>query len=206
MKKLFKCFCETDVKIILYTIPIISVMRCFIAIDVDKEIVSKIVELQKDIRNLDVDVKLVEPENIHFTVKFLGDVNENEVNGIKLSLEDYLSDVKSFPLTIKGIGYFGSSSYVRTLWLGLSKGEGELIELMKIVNNCVKIGDGRFSPHITIGRVKSCRNKETIMKFVNETKDVNMGEMEVTEVKLKSSELGRNGPKYSDLAVFKLRL
>jgi 2'-5' RNA ligase len=179
-------------------------MRCFISIDIGKNLMVKVIEIQKKIINLDIDVKLVEPENLHFTVKFLGDVNEDELNGIKKSLKDCVKGEGKFKINISGIGYFGKTSYIRTLWLGLNEGESELVKFMKKVNDCVKIGEKNFNPHLTIGRVKSGRNREILLNFLNEFKNVNIGEMEVDKIKLKSSDLTKKGPVYSDLDVFEL--
>lgn len=187
--------------IYIFTIPL---MRCFISIDIDKKIVNKVVGIQKHLRDLNIDVKLVEPENLHFTVKFLGDVNENEVNGIRKSLEDCVRWEGEFKINISGVGYFGSTSHIRTLWLGLNKGEDKLVKLMKKVNDYVKLGKRSFSPHLTIGRIKSGRNRGILLEFLNESKNVNVGEMDVNVVKLKKSELTKRGPIYSDLAVFRL--
>ncbi|MEE9322947.1 MAG: RNA 2',3'-cyclic phosphodiesterase [Candidatus Aenigmarchaeota archaeon] len=180
-------------------------MRCFISIDIEKGLINKVVEMQKGLRNLNVDVKFVEPGNLHFTVKFLGDVNDNEVDGVKKSLGECLNGENAFRINVNGIGYFGSPSHIRTLWLGLNRSEDELVMLMKRVNDYVKLGKRSFSPHLTIGRVKSGGNMDVLLKFLNESKNVNVGEMVVNNVKLKSSMLTKKGPIYSDLAVFKLR-
>ncbi len=137
-------------------------------------------------------------------MKFLGNVNENEVNDIKDSLKECLKGESEFKVNVNGIGYFGSTSYIRTLWLGVNQGEDELVKLMKRVNDCVKIGEGNFSPHLTIGRVRSGKNREILLRFVNESKNVDIGEMFVNKVNLKSSALTKKGPIYNDLAVFKL--
>lgn len=179
-------------------------MRCFISIDIDKKLVNKVVKIQKQLKDMDIDTKLVGSGNLHFTVKFLGDVNENEVKGIKKSLEECLKNEGEFKISINGVGYFGSPSYIRTLWLGLNKGEDELVKIMKRVNDFVEVGKKNFSPHLTIGRVKSSKNKDILLKFLDESKNVNVGEMNVNEVKLKLSMLTKKGPIYSDLAVFKL--
>lgn len=179
-------------------------MRCFIAIDIDKKLANKVVEIQKQLIDMDIDVKLVEPENLHFTVKFLGDVNENGLEDVKKSLEKSLEGEDKFRININSIGYFGNPSYVRTLWLGVNEGEDELVKLMKKVNDYVKLGERNFSPHLTIGRIKSGKNREFLMKFIDESKHVNVGEMYVKEVILKSSILAKKGPMYSDLLVFSL--
>lgn len=179
-------------------------MRCFLSVDIDKNLMEKVFVTQKKLINMNIDVKLVEPENLHFTVKFLGDVNENELNDVKTSLKDCVKGECKFKINIFGVGYFGKTSYIRTLWLGLNEGESELIRLMKKVNDYVKIGEKNFNPHLTIGRVKSGKKRKILLDFLNEYKNVNIGEMEVNKIKLKSSDLTKKGPVYSDLEVFEL--
>ena len=77
---------------------IIPLMRCFISVDIDKKLVKKIVEMQKQLKGMDIDIKLVESENLHFTVKFLGDVNENEVDWVKKSLGVCLKGESEFKI------------------------------------------------------------------------------------------------------------
>lgn len=178
-------------------------MRCFISIDVDRSLASRISEIQEEIKKLDVDAKFVEPENLHFTINFLGDVNENDINNINKSL-DFLKREGEFKINVSGIGYFGGKNNIRTLWLGVREGEDELIKLMKLVNDNVRFGEKIFSPHLTIGRVKSGKNKEELLRFINESKNVNIGEMHVKMVKLKMSNLSKHGPIYTDLSIFKL--
>lgn len=179
-------------------------MRCFVAIDLDRDLAKHVKEIQSEIGNLDVDVKFVEPENLHFTLRFLGEVDESEIGVIKNSIEGVLKEIGTFKISIQGLGYFGGQKYVRTLWLDVNEGKGEFVKLMKNVNECLGSGKGNMSPHLTIGRVKSGRNRELLVGFIKKFKDVKMGEMIVKDVKLKKSVLTRSGPVYSDLVVFKL--
>jgi len=179
-------------------------MRCFIAIDIDKGFRNKIVEIQERIKSTDANVKFVEPENLHFTVKFIGDVNENELEAIKHSL-NFLKNEHSFKIVIGGVGYFGGPNYIRTLWVGIKDGEDEMKDIMKKVNFHVRFGEREASPHLTIGRVKSGKNLENLTGLIGQCKDVKIGEMDVKEIKLKSSVLTAKGPVYDDISTFALR-
>lgn len=180
-------------------------MRCFVAVDLDKDLVKHVKDIQMEINNLDVDVKFVEPENLHFTLKFLGEVSEGEIDAIKKSIQEGLKGLCVFKVGIQGLGYFGSSKYVRTLWLDVKGGEEKFMKLVKNVKECLTMGEENKSVHLTIGRVKSGKNRELLFNFINKSKNVKIGEMTVKDVKLKSSVLTGSGPVYSDLAVFKLR-
>jgi len=179
-------------------------MRCFIAVDLDRGLAGEIEKVQREIMNLGVGVKFVEPENLHFTLKFLGEVSEDEIGVIKNSIERGLGCANRFRIGISGMGYFGSQKHIRTLWMGVKEGKDEFVKLVDNVNRGLSIGEDGKNVHLTIGRVKSCKNEELLLNFINEHKDVNIGEMDVKDVKLKSSVLTSGGPLYSDLALFRL--
>jgi len=179
-------------------------MRCFVAIDLDKELAGKVRDVQEGIMKLGVDVKMVEPENLHFTLKFIGEINESELAAIKNELHACFRGVSEFTMNIHGMGYFGGENYIRTLWLGVKEGEDDLLKLMKLVNTSLKTGKTNYSPHLTLGRVKTSKNKGDLLDFISSMKDVKVGEMKVEEVKLKSSVLSTHGPAYSDIEIFTL--
>ncbi len=180
-------------------------MRVFIAIDLDKELINKIMEIESELKGNDIDVKFVEPENLHLTLKFLGEVGEDKIPEIEQNISRILGEFKQFRMRIDGFGYFGKPDYIRTLWLGIKEGKEEIIKIIKELNktlNHIRKDDYDPSPHLTIGRVKSGKNKELLLHEVEGLKDVNTGEMVVNEIKLKQSVLTKKGPEYSDLRVF----
>ena len=85
-------------------------MRCFIAVDVPEELKDKIVEIQEKIKQVGANLKLVERENLHFTVKFLGEISDSQIEEVKEFLTKL--DEKSFEILIKGLGSFPSLAYV----------------------------------------------------------------------------------------------
>ena len=179
-------------------------MRCFIAVDLDEVLVNRVREIQEKIKRLDVDVKFVEAQNLHFTLKFLGEVSNEEIEIVKKDVERAVKGIDAFHVKIGGLGFFGTPGYVRTIWLGITEGVNNFVNLMKNVNECVKIGKRSDTAHLTIGRVKSGKNRELLMNFINTFRNVNIGEMYVKSVKLKESILTSRGPVYSDLALFRL--
>ncbi|MCK5023607.1 MAG: RNA 2',3'-cyclic phosphodiesterase, partial [Candidatus Aenigmarchaeota archaeon] len=138
------------------------------------------------------------------TVKFIGDVNENEIREIKESLLCSSQKIREFKINIGRVGCFGSESHIRTIWLDINEGKNIMENLMKFVNNNMKMGEYKISPHMTIARVKSKLTKNELMGILGETKDVNIGKMDVKFISLKSSILTSNGPVYNDLAKYKL--
>lgn len=183
-------------------------MRLFVAVDLDSEIRKKVTEIQNTIRRTGSNVKFVKPENLHFTVKFLGEVPDERAKEIGTQLCESVSEFGSFDISVEGFGYFGSPRHVKTLWLGVKKGENIFLNLMKAVNSKLKhVKMNRYAPsvHLTTGRVRSGENREKLLREIKRMKNVKVGEMTVKNVKLKKSVLDKTGPEYSDVKVCKLR-
>ncbi len=178
-------------------------MRCFICVDVDEGLKDAIVRLQRELVSTESDLKLVEPAQMHFTLKFIGEVKECEVEIIKKSLA-FIENECPFNIAMYGIGYFGKSHFIRTLWVGIKDGEAKMKILMNKVNENVKFGENSTSSHMTIARVKSGKNLDSLSMLIKNRENVNFGEMNVNEVKLKSSILTPGGPIHSDIAVWKM--
>ena len=100
-------------------------MRLFIAIDIDDEVKNALSNLQKQVQNqVDIrknDVKWVNPENIHLTLKFLGEVKDDKVPGLCNIIKDVAGQFENFDLEIQQLGYFGGKS-ARVLWIGTGTG------------------------------------------------------------------------------------
>jgi len=182
-------------------------MRLFIGIDLGKEVKDKVTALINEFRGEKFDVNWISPENLHITLKFLGDVNEGKVKEIENQIQEALKDVKPFLVSFQNTGFFASHNFIRVVWFGVKEGEEQLKGLIKILDQKLNyIRKNQFSPevHITIGRVKSARNKETLIEKIEEMKNVKFGELRVKEIKLKKSILSGKGPVYSDLRGFPL--
>ncbi len=181
-------------------------MRLFIAIDICEELVNKIIPVQNEIKGYP-GVKTVEPENLHITLKFLGEVPRPNLDSIK----NALSDVKfnKFEISLKGIGFFPTSSNPRVIWIGVSKGEEKITELAKIVDKKMKkfgFKSDEFKAHVTIARIKRLSGdlKSKIKELHEKFYDSDFGSMLVENFKLKESILKHTGPIYKDLATFEL--
>ena len=182
-------------------------MRLFIAIDLDDETRGKISEVIRGFADRGFDVKWVEPGNIHLTLKFLGEVHEEGIKEIESRISDAVKGVKRFRMSMCDVGYFGSHTYVKVIWIGVKEGCDKLVELSGALNrelSYVRKDDHVPSPHITIGRVRSGRDREVLLKGIEMVSHVKFGEVDVKEIKLKSSVLGREGPVYNDVKAFRL--
>lgn len=180
-------------------------MRAFLAIDITNDLVERIEKVQRQIMESEAPIKLVEPENLHFTFKFFGDITEQQCQQIIDLTEEKLEDYQSFPLNIKGTGVFPHLGYIRVIWLGVEDGEQYSRMQKNLDEEWIKMGFKReksYIPHLTIGRVKGAKNKEILTSIIQELKDVEIGSMEVDRIILKQSELTPAGPIYTDLKDF----
>ncbi len=175
-------------------------MRAFIAVDISEEIRAKTSKIIREFQSLDINVKFVEPGNLHFTVKFLGEIKENQIDSMRERIKNACEALEPFKISLKGVSYFGKPNYIRTLFVGTDEGRDEFVKMVnKIEKNLKSDREGKFSPHLTIGRVKSGKNKECMLKLIEKYSEVNIGEMKVNDVKLKKSTLTAKGPVYEDV-------
>jgi len=180
-------------------------MRAFVAIEIySNEIINLISKFQSEIN---INAKPVEPHNLHFTLQFLGDISQDIVEKVMISLNSI--KFSSFMVNFKGIGVFPKLKFPRVVWIGTDENGGKsLVELSKKVENALTpLGfsvDKPFKPHITVFRIK---NKiGDISKELDKFKSIDFGIQEITGFKLKQSVLSSKGPVYSDLMEMKARL
>ena len=176
-------------------------MRAFIAIDLPEGIRNRIGELQEELKQCKVNVKFVEKENLHVTLLFLGERAASEVNAAAETLSRCAGSCEPFTLSLQGAGYFGKGNHITTLWVGIAEGNAKLRELTETIARELHITQkGReFHPHVTMGRVRSGRNKEALLHKLSSLEDVKVGEVEVTQLTLKQSTLTPQGPLYADI-------
>lgn len=183
-----------------------SKFRGFIAIDID--VAPKVLEFEKEIEQTGADVKLVEPENIHMTLKFLGDLDEELVDQIENIMKDAVKEIDPFTIKLNGTGVFPNKNYIKVVWIGIE--DGQIIETIakRIDEQLSTLGFKKekrgFSPHLTLGRVKTAKNKERLVKTIEKYEDVEFGEFEINSIKLKKSDLTPKGPIYTTRVDVKL--
>lgn len=147
-------------------------MRTFVAIEVSDEIKSALGRIEKHLKYAGADVTWVNPEIMHFTLKFLGEVDEKKCVAVKRLLDAIANETQAFDLTIKDIGAFPTVDHPRVVWAGLDHGAAEMTALAKRIDESLeKLGFTRevrpFSPHMTIGRVRSSRNMEELKEKIS---------------------------------------
>lgn len=176
-------------------------VRCFVAVELSDEQMGSVSSVVEELKKSAAPVKWVDPENLHATLRFFGDVEESDLNQLKLACDDAVSGLQPFAFSLKGVGVFPSWNFVKVVWVGIENGAqelGALSEKLKKLN--VGFRDKKpFSPHVTIGRVKFAKNKEELAEALKNFENYEFGETVVDRIKLKQSELTPTGPVYSDL-------
>ena len=168
-------------------------MRCFLAIELTEELKEDIEKLQK---NFKIEgIKLVEKENLHITVKFLGDIDEETLEKIK-NLDLSIHPIKT---PIKELGVFPNENYIKIIWVGAPKLTNILKEIDEKILELGFKKERRYIPHITIGRVKFIKNKKDLKEKIEKYKTVKFGNLEVKNIVLISSQLTEKGAIYTTI-------
>jgi len=185
-------------------------LRLFIAVSLSSSIRTSI---EKLIRTFPPDlreIRWVEPKNLHITLKFLGDVSLNDLPQLIRVVTQGTLQTDSFDLTFQGFGVFPGWESPKTIWIGCREGSDELTHLAERMNEClVPLGfpreARRFSPHLTIGRVKRSAQGSPLIPILDAQQDRLFGSCSVSELQIFSSELTRRGVIYDELAAIPLR-
>jgi 2'-5' RNA ligase len=178
-------------------------IRSFIAIEVSNDDVKRcIVRFQKAILSTNADLKLVNADNMHITLRFLGDITPTMIE--KVSEELKTIRFPPFEVEFRAVGVFPSLKRINVVWVGIKKGVTELIDLSSQINSrLTKTGfppETRvFRPHITVARVRSSRNKIKLANMIIDMQNNVFGSLIIDSIKLKKSILMPNGPLYSTL-------
>jgi len=183
-----------------------SKFRGFIAIDLAS--LPKLIEFENEIKDTGASVKLVEPKNVHITLKFIGDTEEEKIDEVEEIMKNAVKEVSPFNIQLKSTGVFPNQNYMKVIWIGINNGEKIGIIANKIDEELSNIGfekeKRKFSAHLTIGRVKSAKNKDQLVQIIEKYKEFEFADVKVDSIKLIKSELTPKGPIYTTLKEIKL--
>jgi len=176
--------------------------RLFIGIPVSAD--DSIFELINRLKSTNAALSLVPVDNLHFTLKFLGDLGENKIAELEAKLELILKAEKKFEISLDGVGIFPDLQYLKVIWIGSKTKQLNL--LMGKIHAClndIRKEDYKEIPHLTIARVKSGKNKQELQEIVNEFKEKSFGRMVVDRIILYESVLTEKGSVYKIEKEFK---
>ncbi len=178
-------------------------LRSFIAFDIEEDPVVKNFHNAQDLLlSTGASLRIVKPENVHVTLRFLGDISPDRLDGIHDEIKNI--DYAPFEVRINGLGVFPNLRHISVVWAGIREGQNELRSIFyQLESNLSRLGfktDNRgFSPHLTLARVKSGRNKIELAQRIEELKDYDFGIVKAKCLRLKKSVLTPQGPVYSTL-------
>lgn len=184
-------------------------MRTFIAIELPPAIGSALAALIERLRRSGVRAAWVRPENIHLTLRFLGEIDEASANRLGERLALSYQDVKPFHLFVRGAGVFPNLRRPAVLWAGVEPLEGGLRQVQSIAESgAAFIGlaaEARlFNPHLTIARIRDPREAGSLDEYIASERGFDGGAFHVAGVSLFSSQLTPKGPVYRRLREFRL--
>lgn len=189
-------------------------MRTFIAIELPKNIQDALAGLQDKLKASGADVKWVSPENIHLTLKFLGELDDAKLGKISEIMFNACAGLEPFQIRISSLGAFPKINFPRVIWVGIDKGDSQIKAIAgdleeKISEIGIPKEEREFSSHITIGRIRSMRNRQKLIaelgRLAENFGERNLGEFNVTRITLYKSTLSAKGPIYEALKVASLK-
>ena len=188
-------------------------MRVFIAIDISEDIREGLANLQNELRGkADIrkgDVKWVEPEAIHLTLKFLGEIKDEQAVDVCNITRDVAGRHQSFDLDVEEVGHFGGSS-ARVLWVGAGQNCSPLLKLQEELEQQLELAGWprearKFSAHLTLCRVRNSKAGTKLAQLIQPYKDLKLGTTAADSVCVYQSELTPKGPIYTVLGNYRLQ-
>lgn len=193
-------------------------IRSFVAIPIPAEIRRRLVEVENDLMPARAGVKWVSEDNFHVTLKFLGYVEPERLEAVARGVEAAVRGIGPFEVELAGVGAFPKITRPSVVWVGVTRGAQEMISLAdRVDGEMAKIGFERetrpFSPHITLGRVKSPKdrggppeNLDRLRELIERHQAREVGSFGVEQVNIMRSELRITGPIYTAISDFKFQI
>jgi 2'-5' RNA ligase len=189
-------------------------IRSFIAIELPRELKLSLVRLQDKLKpESRAPVKWVDPENIHLTLKFLGNIDSGLTGRITSALGEAIQGVPPFDIEVSGLGVFPNIRRVQVVWVGLAGEVAKLAQLQQRIETClVPLGfaaEARsFTPHLTLGRVRDYAapdERQKLGQLINGIAFEAGCRVNVDAIHLIRSQLTREGPVYSKISTVSLK-
>lgn len=182
-------------------------LRTFIALELPPSVISLLEKVQEDLKSMGLPAKWVRPENIHLTLKFIGNINPGDIDKIGGAMMDAVDDFAAITLVAGGIGVFPGIKRPRVIWVGLG-GQIQLLFAMQRVleENLAALGFKEekrpFKGHLTLGRFRQTVNPNTIRQIMREHANLYSEEFTARRIILFKSDLKPTGAVYSQLMNF----
>ena len=186
-------------------------VRTFIAIDPGEGVRERLVALQESLRRSVAEVKWVEPDNLHVTLLFLGEVDQRALMPVCRAVEETAQRHAAFEMSVVGTGCFPNARRPRVVWIGVGQGGRETCALHDALEEplsqlgCYRREERAFAPHITLGRIRGTIAGDRLVEALAKKQTYLAGEATIGEVLIMSSELSSRGPRYTVMSRARLR-
>lgn len=181
--------------------------RLFVCFELSRENKRELDSYQRELRKCSSNIGWSRVENMHLTLKFLGDTDVSKIDELKSGLRAAVGYINTFKQKFDTAGAFPNMKQPRVLWVGAKNVETKLVEIATTVDQCVATfgfekENRSFKPHLTLGRVKSGFPQDVVEKMQKiQPPDFIV---QCSEITLMRSELNQTGPIYTPLEIVKL--
>ena len=178
--------------------------RCFVAIEISNDLKIKIDDFILSLKQFAPKIKWVKANSLHITLKFLGEISQDLLTQVQNELFAVSNVVNPFEMSISGAGFFPNQNKPRVVWLGLvNENNNSIFKLHEWIDKRLEsLGfereKRRFSPHLTLGRIKFPDNFHDLSEYINQNK-FHSSRFNVTQVVLMKSVLNPIGAEYSQI-------
>ncbi|MGQ4910587.1 MAG: RNA 2',3'-cyclic phosphodiesterase [Candidatus Thorarchaeota archaeon] len=177
-------------------------VRAFICVKIDDDnILDAVMSIQQKLDRHAAKVKFVKRDNLHFTLRFLGDTQMPMLDRIRVTLSEFRFDC--FRVSIGGVGVFPNTRRPRIVWVGVKSNGERITQLKREIDKMLTVvgyaPEKRFTPHATIARVRRVMDPPAMESNINQLVGEVLGNMDVVSFKMMKSTLTPSGPIYSQL-------
>jgi 2'-5' RNA ligase len=169
---------------------------------------SRILEFDEELKKAHGDLKIIDADNIHMTMKFLGNVDDDSGEKIIKAMKTAVKKIEPFDMVVRGVGVFPSEDDMKIIWVGVDDPEPLTAIFNNVEKGLKKLGyepeSRAFTPHVTIARVRSPKNRPRVKEVVDAHKDDEFGVIRVDTLFLKKSFLTNEGPVYTTVGTARL--
>ncbi|MBI3998491.1 MAG: RNA 2',3'-cyclic phosphodiesterase [Armatimonadetes bacterium] len=180
----------------------VTLHRTFIAVELDPELQRAVAEVQERLRAAGARLRWVKPHNVHFTLRFLGEIPAAQVARATVASREAAKDVVPFAITLAGFGAFPGPNRPQVVWIGLRDG-AEPLERLGAHLDAALARQGfapdprQFRPHATLGRPRDDRRWGDLVRVLEQYRNLEIGRQEVTRIAVMESRLTPDGPVYT---------
>jgi 2'-5' RNA ligase len=180
-------------------------MRTFIALDFDKAVKDQLAALEARLKPRCPKLKWVEPAQIHLTLKFLGEITQQQAAPVTAALNNLAAQCRPFDIAIEDVGCFPPSGGVDVVWVGIKDATGRLAECQARCEDLIEpLGfpreRRRFAPHLTLARNRDRANGPQIRDALKQEGPLHVGRQTVGAITFYQSTLTPSGPIYKALS------